>query len=93
MIAFSPLVLAKEKLYDYIANNSVLDNQSSEFVSSNNGIDFSSSSSDSNGKGIYTFHTTATDLFPVYYYRGDVDNNNVLFGNVCWKIVRTTETG
>ena len=30
---------------------------------------------------------------PVYYYKGDVKNNNVLFGGFCWKIVRTTETG
>ena len=30
---------------------------------------------------------------PVYYFNGAVENNNVLFGNFCWKIVRTTETG
>lgn len=30
---------------------------------------------------------------PIYYYRGAVDNNNVIFANFCWKIVRTTETG
>ena len=30
---------------------------------------------------------------PVYYYKGNVQNNNVLFGGFCWKIVRTTETG
>ena len=29
----------------------------------------------------------------VYYYYGPTENNNVLFGNYCWKIVRTTETG
>ena len=28
-----------------------------------------------------------------YYFRGNVKNNNVLFGGFCWKIVRTTETG
>ena len=44
--------------------------------------------------GIYT--TTATDRnVPVYYYRGDADkvNNNIIFNNMCWKIIRTTETG
>ena len=44
--------------------------------------------------GIYT--TTATDgNVPVYYYRGDADkvNNNIIFNNMCWKIIRTTETG
>ena len=41
--------------------------------------------------GIYT--TTATEgNIPVYYYRGKVDNN-IIFGNYCWKIIRTTETG
>ncbi len=28
----------------------------------------------------------------VYYYAGDVDNNNIYFNNYCWKMVRTTET-
>ena len=44
--------------------------------------------------GIYK--TTATDgNVPVYYYRGDADkvNNNIIFNNMCWKIIRTTETG
>ena len=41
--------------------------------------------------GIYT--TTATEgNVPVYYYRGKVDNN-IIFGDYCWKIIRTTETG
>ena len=51
-------------------------------------IDFNTS----NGTGIYT--TTATENnVPVYYYRGAVDNNHVIFANFCWRIVRTTETG
>ena len=29
----------------------------------------------------------------IYYFRGDVKNNNVLFANMCWKAVRTTSTG
>ncbi|MBR7042477.1 MAG: hypothetical protein IKI04_03140, partial [Bacilli bacterium] len=33
------------------------------------------------------------DAHPIYYYRGAVTDNNVLFGGFCWKIVRTTETG
>ena len=44
--------------------------------------------------GIYK--TTATEgNVPVYYFRGDVDkvNNNIIFNNMCWKIIRTTETG
>ena len=30
---------------------------------------------------------------PVYYFNGAVENNNVLFGGFCWKMVRTTDTG
>lgn len=29
----------------------------------------------------------------IYYYYGMADNNNVIFGDFCWEIVRTTETG
>lgn len=29
----------------------------------------------------------------VYYYYGETPNNNVLFGNICWRMVRTTDTG
>ena len=29
----------------------------------------------------------------IYYYHGAAQNNNLLFGGFCWKIVRTTETG
>ncbi len=55
-------------------------------------IDFSKQSSDDGTKGIYTTTNTENNV-PVYYYRGAVDNNHVLFANFCWRIVRTTETG
>ena len=57
-------------------------------------IDYKVRSGVSGTNGIYT--TTATDgNVPVYYYRGDADkvNNNIIFNNMCWKIIRTTETG
>ena len=56
-------------------------------------IDFSEISSDTNGKGVYIRSGTENDDNPIYYYRGDVDNNNLIFADTCWKIVRTTETG
>ena len=28
----------------------------------------------------------------VYYYTGNITNNNLVFNNYCWKMVRTTET-
>ena len=80
-------------LYDLIEQDAVMDNTSSEFVSSSSGIDFTSISSDTNGKGIYIRAGTKNDKYPVLYYRGDVDNNHVKFGGFCWKIVRTTDTG
>lgn len=41
----------------------------------------------------YTRNGTQNDEYPIYYYRGNVTANNVLFGNYCWKMVRTTDTG
>ena len=43
--------------------------------------------------GLYDGEGADTYANPVYYYKGNVQNNNVLFGGFCWKIVRTTETG
>ena len=43
--------------------------------------------------GLYDGEEADTYANPVYYYKGNVQNNNVLFGGFCWKIVRTTETG
>ena len=43
-----------------------------------------------NGNGVNTFtergHT-------IRYYRGQVDNNNIIWSDICWKFVRTTFTG
>lgn len=83
----------QSNLYDRLACMSVMDNVKSKYVSSDMGIDFSNVSSDTNGKGIYTFSSTAGDEYPVYYYRGAVEDNNVKFAGFCWKIVRTTSTG
>ncbi len=43
-----------------------------------------------NGNGVNLYQENGRDI---YYYRGEVDNNNVLWANLCWKIVRTTYTG
>ena len=80
-------------LVELVKNGAVVDNTRSTYVSSSRGIDFSSTSSNTNGKGVYIFGGTENDTYPIYYYRGDVDNNNIKFANFCWKIVRTTETG
>ena len=80
-------------LYSIMQNEAVMDNISSTYVSSSNGIDFSEDSSDTNGKGVYTRAGTEDDEYPVHYYRGDVDNNHVKFAGFCWRTVRTTSTG
>ena len=82
-----------QSIYRAIGSQSVMDNVASEFVSSSNGINFNSAPSNTNGKGIYTRAGTENNEYPIYYYRGEIDNNHVKFAGFCWKIVRTTETG
>ena len=57
-------------------------------------IDYKVRSGVSGTNGIYMTTKTEGNV-PVYYYRGDADkvNNNIIFNNMCWKIIRTTETG
>ena len=55
-------------------------------------VNFNSNPTDENS-GIYTIASTSNDKYPVYYYRGKISNNNVLFAGFCWKIVRTTSSG
>ena len=71
----------------------IRDDQQSPYVTGANGIDFGEVSSDTNGKGVYMRAGTENDSYPIMYYRGDVTDNNVLFGGYCWKTVRTTDTG
>ena len=78
------IAVGKTNLYNLIKNN----------ADTKTVIDYKVRSGVSGTNGIYT--TTATDgNVPVYYYRGDADkvNNNIIFNNMCWKIIRTTETG
>ncbi|MBR7042175.1 MAG: hypothetical protein IKI04_01610 [Bacilli bacterium] len=80
-------------LSERMAMHSVIDNTSSTYVTNSNGVQFNAISSDTNGKGIYMRNGTQNAEHPIYYYRGAVTDNNVLFANFCWKIVRTTDTG
>ena len=54
-------------------------------------INFGNISSDTNGKGVYEIKDDNDNS--IYYYRGEVNNNNVIFGDFCWLMVRTTDTG
>ena len=86
-------VVSSVELVDAFKSEVVLDNIASTYVTSSTGINFHQISSDTNGKGLYILHGTENDQYPIMYYRGAVENNNVKFANFCWKIVRTTETG
>lgn len=46
-----------------------------------------------NGKGIYYMESTKDDKYPVYYFRGDIDNNYLIYHDTCFRILRTTDTG
>ena len=56
-------------------------------------VNFSQTSIANGTNGLYVLKGTQNDTYPIYYYRGAVTDNNVLFGGFCWKIVRTTSTG
>ena len=59
------------------------------------GISFGSTSESDGTNGLYyTSDTSKTENGEVvYYYRGAVTNNYLVFGNYCWRIVRTVEDG
>ena len=58
-------------------------------------VDFLSASrySGENGWGINTRARYANNAYPVYYYRGGITNNYVVWAGYCWQILRTTTTG
>ena len=85
--------IMKQENFDTTKNRLILDNEQSEFVSASTGINFGEISSDTNGKGVYMRAGTENDAYPIIYYRGAVDNNNVMFNDKCWKAVRTTDMG
>ena len=87
-------IWVNESIYNILNPNAIMDNINSTYVNNiTPGIDFESPSSDTNGKGLYIRSTTKNDPYPIMYYRGDINNNNVYFAGKCWQIVRTTYTG
>ena len=45
------------------------------------------------GNGVHTVSGTQNANYQINYYKGNVTDNNVLFADKCWKIVRTTSLG
>ena len=89
-----------EPIYNRLRSNAYMDNISSPNVTAQTGIDFSKISGDTdndniidNGEGLYIRSGTENDAYPIVYYRGAVEDNNVYFAGKCWQIIRTTETG
>ena len=80
-------------LYDELKSKAVADDISSTYVTSENGIDFAHIASDENGKGLYIDRNTKTASKPIVYFRGNIDNNHVIYNGFCWQIVRTTSKG
>ena len=86
-------VNAETLLYDEIKNNAVNDDIQSDTVESEDGIDFSHISGTNNGNGIFIDRNTKNERYPIIYYRGHINNNYVIYNNMCWEIIRTTTNG
>ena len=58
-------------------------------------VDFTAraSSTVDNYNGVNTISSSKDDLFPIYYFRGEVANNYLEFNGFCWRLVRTAENG
>lgn len=56
-------------------------------------LNFSKSPAETKLQGVFISKESLENQYPIYYYRGMVDDNNVKFAGLCWQIVRTTETG
>ena len=61
-------------------------------------LDFSQPSSSTNGNGLFVVNGTENDYNPIYYFRGNVENNYVAMdysneAKECFRILRTTNTG
>ena len=54
-------------------------------------IDFGSPASvaTGNGNGVNVMIETNNDEKPIYFFRGEIENNYLIFNNFCWRIVRT----
>ena len=80
-----------EVKYETLIETILADNS----TQSDAGISFANTSQASGTKGLYyTTDLTKTENGElVYYYRGAVTNNYLVFGDYCWRIVRTVEDG
>ena len=87
-------------VYTNVSSNITIEGPKTLFSAMKNGAVSDSDVNFSSSTGLSTLTNTAyvrngteNNIYPIYYYRGNVTNNNVKFANFCWKMVRTTETG
>ncbi len=81
--------LIPEITYPTLVQQILSDNE----AQSDNNIDFSQISSDTNGKGLYYTRQNTENNGVTYYFRGAVDNNYVSFAGFYWRIIRINEDG
>ena len=82
----------KAKTYGVNFYDQIFDKDNNKGVS-DTVITFSNRSGSDGKTGLYYMNSTASDDYPIYYFRGNVTTNNVVFAGYCWKMVRTTDTG
>ena len=81
--------------YDYLASQADKDTviDFSEAPATGDVVDETMGVPISDIGGLYMLQDTKNDAKPMYFYRGNVTDNNVILNDMCWLIVRTTETG
>ncbi|MBQ8891753.1 MAG: hypothetical protein IJ565_00850, partial [Bacilli bacterium] len=82
----------KEKTYGINFYKQIFDKDNSKGIS-DTVVTFSNRSGSDGLTNLYYMNSTASDKYPIYYFRGNYQNNNVVFAGYCWKMVRTTDTG
>ncbi len=81
-------------LYNTISDSVKTSNISYQYINgANKTVNGVTYNNNDNGVFLYDGTDDNNGRYSIYYYRGNVTNNNVLFGGFCWKIVRTTSTG
>ena len=85
-------IYTAKTLYKEMAKRSLMQGSDGNY-NIDSDINFGQASSATNGDGANTVASTANDEYPVHYFRGAVADNNVLFADICWKAMRTTNTG
>ena len=90
---FKARVIVEALQYQMNKNEIIRSVSNNQLINDSTNIKFYQVNGTNNGNGLFVYPGTENDEYPIYYYRGNITNNNMIFGGFCWKIVRTTETG